>query len=171
MPREPLSFGLEIVGSFLYACCGSRFRQLDTKVYALDLSSRNPHWVAKKSLKGTRYYVSSVQLDGRIYALGGCNGYVRLNKCYRYDPATNEWTAIAKMNHRRAYASAAVHNGRIYIAGGSNNADTLRSMEYYDKVSDKWTLVAPMTERRCDFSLVNFRGCLWAIGGRNHNEM
>lgn len=179
MKRDCTYFGLEIVNDILYAFAGSDSRELHNDLFALDLSScmatdesvdNNPQWVAKKGLSVARCYVSSAQLDGQVYALGGFDRNVRTKNCERYDPATDEWTAIADMNHGRSDASAVVLNGRIYIAGGINDTCVERSMEYYDKVSNKWTLVKPMISQRTSFSLVNFRGCIWAIGGNDGNE-
>lgn len=38
-----------------------------------------------------RCYVSVVELNGLIYALGGFDGKNRLNSAERYDPVTNQW--------------------------------------------------------------------------------
>lgn len=46
-----------------------------------------------------RCYVSVVELNGFIYAMGGFNGEMRLNSVERYDPATNQWTLIESMNY------------------------------------------------------------------------
>lgn len=64
-----------------------------------------------------RCYVSVVELNGLIYALGGYDGKNRLKSAERYDPATNQWTLIANMNFLRSDAHACTLNGKIYITG------------------------------------------------------
>lgn len=64
-----------------------------------------------------RCYVSVVELNGLIYALGGFDGKNRLNTAERYDPITNQWTLIPSMNFLRSDAHACTLNGKIYITG------------------------------------------------------
>lgn len=64
-----------------------------------------------------RCYVSVVELDGLIYALGGFDGKNRLKSAERYDPSTNQWTLISSMNFLRSDAHACTLNGKIYITG------------------------------------------------------
>lgn len=64
-----------------------------------------------------RCYVSVVELNGLIYALGGYDGKNRLNSAERYDPNTNQWTLIPSMNYLRSDAHASTLNDKIYITG------------------------------------------------------
>lgn len=66
-----------------------------------------------------RCYVSVVELNGLIYALGGYDGKFRLNSAERYDPTTNQWTLIPSMNYLRSDAHACTLNDKIYITGKS----------------------------------------------------
>lgn len=54
-----------------------------------------------------RCYVSVVALDGKIYAMGGYNGRMRMSSVERYDPDRNQWELIASMQQQRSDASAA----------------------------------------------------------------
>lgn len=60
-----------------------------------------------------RCYVSVAVLDGLIYAMGGYDGYRRLNSVECYDPMTNQWTLMAPMNEVRSDASATSLQGRV----------------------------------------------------------
>lgn len=64
-----------------------------------------------------RCYASVCTLNGKIYALGGNNGIMRLRSAEVYCPKTNQWTLIASMNRRRSDADACAFNDRIYITG------------------------------------------------------
>lgn len=54
-----------------------------------------------------RCYVSVVMHDGKIYAMGGYNGRIRMNSVERYDPDANQWELITPMLRQRSDASAA----------------------------------------------------------------
>lgn len=45
--------------------------------------------------------------DGKIYAMGGYNGRIRMNSVERYDPDANQWELITPMLRQRSDASAA----------------------------------------------------------------
>lgn len=45
--------------------------------------------------------------DGKIYAMGGYNGRMRMNSVERYDPDANQWELVTPMLRQRSDASAA----------------------------------------------------------------
>ena len=51
-------------------------------------------WNAKSNMNEKRCYVSSAELGGYLYAIGGFNGTERLKSAERYDPKTNQWSFI-----------------------------------------------------------------------------
>ncbi|CAO2645340.1 Kelch-like protein 10 [Lemmus lemmus] len=65
-----------------------------------------------------RCYVSVTVLSNFIYAMGGFDGYVRLNTAERYEPETNQWTLIAPMHEQRSDASATTLYGKVKTQGG-----------------------------------------------------
>lgn len=75
------------------------------------------HLLQISPMHSRRCYVSVVEMNGFIYALGGFNGEIRLNSVERYDPTTNQWTLIESMNYVRSDAHACVLNNKIYIIG------------------------------------------------------
>jgi hypothetical protein len=57
-------------------------------------------------------------LSNFIYAMGGFDGYVRLNTAERYEPETNQWTLIAPMHEQRSDASATTLYGKVKNQSG-----------------------------------------------------
>ena len=76
-------FGFELVGSVVYVFGGSNGREIFKNTTACDLAKSKPDWISKASMNERRCYVSSVVLDGHIYALGGFNQQQRIRKCER----------------------------------------------------------------------------------------
>ena len=58
-----------------------------------------------------RCYVSVVELDGLIYAMGGFDGQLRLHSAERFNRKTNQWSFISSMNHQRSDARATSMGG------------------------------------------------------------
>lgn len=77
-----------------------------------------------------RCYVSVVELNGKIYAMGGHDGIQRLNSVERYDPMTNQWTMLAPLSTDRSDASCTALNGKLYAIGGFNGTQCLSSGGY-----------------------------------------
>lgn len=64
-----------------------------------------------------RCYVSVCVANGKIYAMGGYDGHLRLKSTEVYSPETNQWTLLTNMNIRRSDADACSLNDKIYITG------------------------------------------------------
>lgn len=95
-----------------------------------------------------RCYVSVVELDGLIYALGGYDGKNRLKSAERYDPATNQWTLITSMNYLRSDAHACTLYGKIYVTGkprfGLDWNFTLLNSQYLHRRYDRSSMPKQM---------------------------
>jgi len=56
---------------------------------------------------------------GKIYVMGGWNGYRALSEVEVYDPSTNAWTELTPMPTPRWSLATAVVKGKIYAIGGN----------------------------------------------------
>ena len=75
-------------------------------------------WAVKAPMPTARRALAAVEVDGKIYAIGGSGGGT-LNIVEEYDPAVNTWTTKAPMpTARNSFAAAAV-GGKIYAIGGN----------------------------------------------------
>ena len=80
-------------------------------------------WQALPPMHKERCYISIVEAEGKLYAMGGFDGTgdnLRLSTCEVFDPKTNQWTEISTMNETRSDAAAVSHGRNIYIAGGES---------------------------------------------------
>jgi kelch-like protein 2/3 len=66
---------------------------------------------------------------GRVYAVGGFNGSLRVRTVDVYDPATDTWSSIASMEARRSTLGVAVLNEYIYAVGGFDGSAGLNTAE------------------------------------------
>lgn len=57
-------------------------------------------------------------MTGKVYAVGGFNGSLRVRTVDVYDAVKDQWTSIASMQERRSTLGAAVLNELLYAVGG-----------------------------------------------------
>ena len=53
-------------------------------------------------------------VGGKVYAVGGFNGSLRVKTVDIFDPQTGKWSSAPPMNARRSTLGVAVLSGRIY---------------------------------------------------------
>merc|ERR550517_2045932 len=113
-----------------------------------------------------REFVSTVSVQGKLYALGGYSRHFNMfASCEVYDPTTDRWARITDMAEKRRGAGAVVHDGKIYIAGGCNGADYLDSAEMFDPTSNTWVCLPKMKKKRGGVCCAIFEDKLYALGG------
>ena len=92
-------------------------------------------WEAVAPMVEARAVAGVSVLDGKLYAVGGCDVDERLlSSVERYDLATKEWEAVAPMATERQAHGVAVLNGKLYAVGGINDGGFLSSVERFDPV-------------------------------------
>ncbi|XP_039964226.1 kelch-like protein 17 [Bactrocera tryoni] len=85
-----------------------------------------------------------VELNGKIYAIGGFDGTNVLSSVERYT-TSDGWKYVNRLIVGRDCASAVILNGKIYTIGGYNGNGDLKSVECYNAESNTWTSCADMT--------------------------
>ena len=114
---------------------------------------------------------ASVVLDGKIYAMGGYDGAVKLNTVEVYDPQADSWQRVASMPQRMCDHAAVAMGGKIYVTGGETNAlVSLNSVYVYDPQTDAWTQLASMGTARRSHASAAVGGKLYVFGGRDASE-
>ncbi len=102
-------------------------------------------WNTKASMHIPRDNLGVVAFDGKIYAIGGINGYDYTNIVERYEPKTDKWVILESMPTSRANFAIAAYDGKIYCIGGSAPgyfvilSDPLNVNEVYDIATDSWS--------------------------------
>ncbi|XP_002156698.1 kelch-like protein 18 [Hydra vulgaris] len=105
--------------------------------------------------------------DGKLYAIGGFDGTVRLNDVERYDPALGCWKKVCPMNIRRSAVGAAVLGNKIFVVGGYDGNSSLNSVECYDAELNQWRFVASMSTLRSAAGVSTLNGKLYCAGGHD----
>ena len=128
----------------------------------------------------------AVELDGKIYVIGGAQANVRGNPAAPftpgtpqlvlgtvevYDPATDRWQTRAPMPTPRNHFVAAAVNGKIYAICGRlasaqiRSADDTNVVEAYDPASDQWSDQGRAPIRRSGMAGGTYNGKIYIAGG------
>ena len=110
---------------------------------------------------------------GRVYAVGGFNGSLRVRTVDQYDPTSDTWTSIASMEARRSTLGVAVFNDMIFAVGGFDGSCGLNTAELLDLSvtgSQEWRPIASMSTRRSSVGVGVLQGLIFAVGGYDGNS-
>jgi len=138
------------------------------QVWRLHLASLT--WHKLTLLQESRNYLSTLLLNGNIYAVGGNNGRTRLNTVERYDISANQWIAAPSMRFMRSDAAAVALNGSIFAMGGFDGFNPVETMEEYKPNTGKWENGKRMSEAKSGIKAVAWRNKIYVTGGWNGNE-
>jgi N-acetylneuraminic acid mutarotase len=122
-------------------------------------------WKDKASLSGPRYRGGSAVIDGKVYVVGGQNGYYAGLPLEVYDPASDTWTSRAGQLPMMTAGTAAALNGRLYLAAGTPTQTPVPYLQSYDPQTDRWTSLAAPPKQRDQFVLAPLNGQLYLLGG------
>ena len=133
------------------------------------------NWTTKADMPTKRMALSTSDVNGNIYAVGGRRGtnpIEALAAVEAYKPSTNAWTKKASMPTPRYWLSTATVGGILYAIGGTSapypaSFKPLSTVEAYDPVTDTWTSKAEMPTPRYGLSISVVDGIIYAIGGTN----
>ena len=142
---------------------------LDT-LYQYDTTKKS--WDKKASMSVSRCYVSTVTLDGKIFAMGGrtSNQPGRLSTVEVYNPELNLWSNVAEMSVARSDFSSVVFEDQIYAIGGFDGFNYLSSVERYNPKTDSWVIVGNLATPRQGSSSIVCRNKIYVLGGFDGGE-
>lgn len=106
-------------------------------------------------------------LDGKVYAVGGSDGSLRLSSVECFDATTNFWSFVAPMSTCRSGVAVGVLGGAMYAAGGYDGRSCLNTVERFDLDKNVWSPVAQMSTRRSFPGVAVFNGKLYIFGGND----
>merc|ERR1719233_2849087 len=161
MRNKRSGHGVAVVGAHLYAVGGhDGYSYLDSMERYNFVDNT---WTMMPPMPEPRNCARVVQLDDKIYVIGGYNersGY--LNSVAVFDTINQTWKEGTPMLSKRNNCGVAVLNNKIFACGGNTTSTTL---EMYDPEKDGWCYLQNMNEGRCGFGLVAVMNNLFAIGG------
>ncbi|XP_050335645.1 kelch-like protein 17 [Bactrocera neohumeralis] len=124
---------------------------------------RKKTWKNLPAMKQARESHCVVELNGKIYAIGGREGKKVLSSVERYT-TSDGWEPVKRLIVERYSGSAVTLNGKIYIMGGSSDDSDLKSVECYNPDSNTWTSCANMTECHISPGAAAHNGHIYVLG-------
>lgn len=115
----------------------------------------------------SRYGTSAVELNGKIYVIGGQgsdDGF--LNSSVVYNPTNDTWSSIPDMPAGRARMSAVALNGKIYVMGGyAGGTYNFKSCVVYDPDTQHWSTITDMPITRALSAAAAYNNKIYVMGG------
>jgi N-acetylneuraminic acid mutarotase len=99
---------------------GGRIEVTRVDVYDPSSDSWTLDAIPRMSTPRTHLEPETPVVNGKIYVIGGWDGYSTLNSVEEYDPTTNSWRKIASMPTARYGLATAVVGNKIYAIGGDS---------------------------------------------------
>jgi N-acetylneuraminic acid mutarotase len=128
-------------------------------------------WQQVASLPAALDHIQSVELNGRMYYIGGLVTWPSpaVGTVYVYDPVADRFTTGTPLppGRERGAGGVAVHDGKIYYAGGLAGGVAVPWFDVYDPVMGTWTTLPSMPTPRDHFHAAVVGDRFYAVGGRN----
>jgi N-acetylneuraminic acid mutarotase len=168
--KAPASFARQEV-SYVYSPTVKKFflgAGSSTIQEAYDPSSNR--WTRVASLPARLNHIQAVELNGRIYYIGGLITWPgpAVGTVFIYDPVANTFTKGKPMlpGRDRGAGGVAAYGNKIYYAGGLHNGYAVPWFDVYDTVANTWAKLPDMKEARDHFQAAVVENRFYAIGGR-----
>jgi N-acetylneuraminic acid mutarotase len=128
-------------------------------------------WSNVAPLPAALDHIQAVELNGRIYYIGGLVQWPgpAVGTVYVYDPVANTFTTGTPMpaGRERGAGGVAVFGDKVYYAGGLHDGVAVPWFDVYDTVTQTWATLPDMPEARDHFHAAVVNGRFYAIGGRH----
>jgi N-acetylneuraminic acid mutarotase len=121
-------------------------------------------WEIKSDMQKCRTYLSAVNINDRIYAIGGFNynSFSGENNLEEYNISCDTWTEkLSFMNGSNGLNQAVEINKKIYIT----LIDSKAHIAEYDPALDTWTERTELLSPVMDFAKIVIKNQLYIIGG------
>ncbi|XP_029458006.1 kelch-like protein 35 [Rhinatrema bivittatum] len=113
-------------------------------------SSQLNIWIRVASLHKGRWRHKMATLHGKLYAVGGFDGFQRLPTVECYDSFCNNWTFTTPMLEGVSSAAVVACMNKLYVIGGAlDDYANTDKVQCFDPKENKWTFVAsaPFSQR------------------------
>ncbi|MDY6876162.1 MAG: kelch repeat-containing protein [Chloroflexota bacterium] len=100
-------------------------------------------------------------VNGKIYVIGGWNGYSAQTSVEEYDPTTNSWRYVTSMPMARYAIGYGVLGNKVYAIGGNYGG----SGGHWQSRNDEFTVPGDLTELYYDDGEVDYGWATGPLGG------
>jgi N-acetylneuraminic acid mutarotase len=109
--------------------------------------------------------------DGKVYVVGGSDGYEPLASASVFDPATGAWSSIADLPEPLSALTAQFVGSTLYVTGGWNlYGDASQHTYAYDPSTNTWSQVADLPIGVAGAGGAVVDGQLYVVGGCTTGE-
>ncbi len=125
-------------------------------------------WSEGRPMDTARAALSVVEMQGRIYAIGGAGRLAPMSVAERYDPAAGSWRGIPDLPVGLEQFGLANLDGTLYVAGGyaaDGNGEAGAEVWSFAETDREWQPAPALPDNRAAFAMVAADGKLYAIGG------
>lgn len=131
-------------------------------------------WTKKAPLAAARGELAVIEVDGKIYAVGGTlqDAASPLNSAY--DPATDTWSDRAPLPKAMHHIGLASLDGKLYAIGGFTENVHLHPQALalvYDPKSNRWEQLANLSGPRGSVAVAAVLGKIHIFGGRDSRNV
>ena len=134
--------------------------------------ARNQWFTFGEEMVEKRSDAGVAALNGKIYVVGGYNGFSHFRSVEIFNPQTGTWQDGKKMKRRRSGVKVAVKGGKLYVVGGwSGGAGRLTCGEVFDPKKNSWSALPDMQVPRSNYSIFVADGRLTVAGGYTGSEL
>ncbi|XP_051881656.1 kelch-like protein 24 [Pristis pectinata] len=123
-------------------------------------------WLRVAPLNKGRWRHKMVALQGKIYAVGGFNGFSRISSVECYDPSLNCWSLRTPLLEAVSSAAVTVCLNKVHVIGGALN-DKLNStkVQSFDPLKDEWTFTTTTPFAQRCINAVSLNDSFYVMGG------
>ncbi len=120
----------------------------DAALIALDPESNGWNEVSKLPHPVGQH--AMVYRHGKLYLIGGQNGFEDLATLWSYDLELNQWNEMASMPTPHHSHAIAIEGSKLYVTGGRSAAlgTEITIVEAYDFATGRWDTLPEMPTRR-----------------------
>jgi len=127
-------------------------------------------WVPGAFLNYPRRNCASVELDGRIYAIGGFDGTQIISEVEAYDNRLKNWMMIEPLPTPRSSAMACAQGGKLWVLGGTSGT-RLKTVDVFDPRANRWdSQKVEMMDTRSAGQAANCVNHIFAYGGTDNDQ-
>lgn len=147
--KANMPISLVRVGNFFFMRNGSKYKNTFDKLYGNNLCK-----YFGANMPTARMNCACSEYDGKIYVVGGCLGYQRLDTMGHYvstdafeifDIKNNSWSIGPSLPHALQCCASCSYNGKIYVFGGEyyelvgNHNQFNKTVYIYDILTNTWS--------------------------------
>lgn len=150
-----------------------------TTHWVLDLKDMAQGWQDAPALPEGGDHLSTVVLDGKIYAIGGEHGhattegsdapYIQHSNHFRFDPVADAWMTLADLPVGRSHAEGmtiAVEGQILFMGGKLDPKAVSNRIDLYDPASDTWKSLDPLPAENLGGAAIYHRGRIYLSHGQ-----